>query len=140
MRVACNVPIVAFGSDPPDWLATSGLALDESGLVRVGPTLQSVSHPEVFAAGDITVRDDMAHPRSGVFAVRAGPALAANLRAFAAGATLAPHLPKPNSLNLLDLGDGRALASWGDWSASGWLMGWWKRRIDRAFVARYRRT
>ena len=138
MRVACDAPIVAVGSDPPEWLVSSGLALDDAGFVRVGATLQSASHANVFAAGDVIVRDDAPHPRSGVYAVRAGPALAANLHAFVAGGTLSPYVPQPRSLNLLALGDGRAIASWGAWSAEGRLMGWWKDRIDRAFIARYR--
>ena len=138
MRISCDVPLVATGSDAPAWLAGSGLALDDAGFVRVGATLQSASHPEVLAAGDIIVRDDAPHPRSGVYAVRAGPTLAANLRALAGGAPPAPYVPQRRSLNLLALGNGRAIASWGSWSAQGWLMGWWKDRIDRAFMARWR--
>ena len=138
MRVVCDVPVVATGSDAPAWLAGSGLALDERGFVRVGATLQSAGHANVFAVGDIIVRDDATQPRSGVYALRAGPVLAANLRAFVAGGALAPYVPQPKSLNLLSTGDGRAIASWGTWSARGWLMGWWKDRIDRAFVARYK--
>jgi pyridine nucleotide-disulfide oxidoreductase family protein len=137
MRVVCDVPIVAIGSDAPAWLGTSGLALDEQGFVRVGATLQSASHANVFAAGDIIVRDDMPHPRSGVYAVRAGPVLATNLRAFVAGGALTPYVPQPKSLNLLATGDGGAIGSWGSWSAQGWLMGWWKDRIDRSFIRRF---
>jgi selenide,water dikinase len=138
MRVACDVPIIATGSDAPAWLAGSGLALDERGFVRAGATLQSANHANVFAAGDVIVRDDAPHPRSGVYAVRAGPVLAANLRAFVAGGTPAAYTPQPRSLNLLATGDGGAIASWGTWSAQGRLMGWWKDRIDRAFIARFR--
>jgi pyridine nucleotide-disulfide oxidoreductase family protein len=138
MRVVCDVPVVATGSDAPAWLADSGLALDEVGFVRVGATLQSASHPNVLAAGDLMVRDDAPHPRSGVYAVHAGPVLAANLRAFAGGGALASYRPQRRSLNLLSLGDGRALGSWGSWSAQGWMMGWWKDHIDRSFVACYR--
>jgi NADH dehydrogenase FAD-containing subunit len=85
MRLVCDVPIVVTGSDAPAWLAASGLALDERGFVRVGATLQSASHANVLAAGDVIVRDDAPHPRSGVYAVRAGPVLATNLRAIVAG-------------------------------------------------------
>lgn len=138
MRVACDVPILATGSDAPAWLASSGLALDEAGFVRVGATLQSASHANVFAAGDLSVRDDLPHARSGVYAVRAGPVLADNLRAFVAGGTLTPGRPQRRSLNLLALGDGRAIASWGSWSAQGWIMGWWKDHLDRTFIERYR--
>ena len=139
LRVACDMPIMATGGDPPAWLAPSGLALDAAGFVRVGPTLQCVDHPNVFAAGDLITRDDAPHPRSGVYAVRAGPVLAENLRRYVAGGTLAHFRPRPHSLNLLALGDGRAIASWNGWSFEGRLMGWWKDHIDRAFISRYRR-
>jgi pyridine nucleotide-disulfide oxidoreductase family protein len=138
LRVACDVPIMATGIDAPAWLAGSGLALDAAGFVRIGATLQSASHANVFAAGDLIARDDAPHPRSGVYAVRAGPVLAENLRRFAAGGALTRYQPQRHSLNLMALGDGRAIASWNGWSFQGRLMGWWKDRIDRAFVARYR--
>ena len=138
LRVACDVPIVAVGSDAPAWLAGSGLALDAAGFVCVGPTLQSTCHANVLAAGDVSVREDHPHPRSGVYAVRAGPVLADNLRRLVGGGALTPYQPQRRSLNLLALGDGRAIASFGAWSFQGRAMGWWKDRIDRAFIARYR--
>ena len=137
LRVACDVPIVAVGSDAPSWLAGSALALDAQGFVRIGATLQSASHPNVFAAGDVSVRDDRPHPRSGVYAVRAGPVLSANLRRFIVGAPLKPYLPQRRSLYLLSTGDGRAITSWGAFSAEGRWAGRWKDRIDGAFLARY---
>jgi selenide,water dikinase len=140
MRVACDVPVVATGSDAPRWLAGSGLALDADGFVSTGPTLQSTSHPNVFAAGDAASRADAPHPRSGVYAVRAGPPLAANLRAFAAGGTLQPYRPQARSLNLLAEGDGRAIASWGGWASEGRLMGWWKDGLDRSFMRSWQQT
>ena len=140
MRVACDVPIMATGADAPAWLAGSGMALDGSGFVRVGATLQSASHPNIFAAGDIIVRDDAPHPRNGVYAVRAGPVLAENLRLAVAGGQLLPFEPQRHALSLMALGDGRAIASRNGWSFQGRLMGWWKYRIDRAFVGRYAGT
>ena len=138
LRVACDAPIVAVGSDAPAWLEGSRLALDPSGFVRVGATLQSANHANVLAAGDVIVRDDHPHPRSGVYAVRAGPLLANNLRRLIAGGTPSSYWPQRRSLNLLATGDGAAIASWGDWAYQGRLMGWWKDRIDRAFIARFR--
>lgn len=136
-RVACDAPLLATGASAPPWLAGSGLALDERGFIATGPTLQSSSHVDVFAAGDVASRPDAPHPKSGVYAVRAGPPLADNLRRFIGAGTLQPYTPQTRTLNLLSCGERRAVASWGDWSAEGRWVWWWKDRIDRAFVRRY---
>ncbi|MFO1330775.1 MAG: FAD-dependent oxidoreductase [Rubrivivax sp.] len=135
-RLACDAPVIATGADAPPYLQGSGLRLDEQGFVATGPTLQSLSHPEVFAAGDVSARPDAPHPRSGVYAVRAGPVLAVNLRAAAAGGELQRWQPQARSLNLLSCGDRRAIAAWGPLSADGRWAWWWKDRIDRRFMAR----
>ena len=136
-RVACDVPVLAVGSGAPAWLKGSGLTLDEHGYVATGATLQSCSHAQVLAAGDVATRLDVQRPRSGVYAVRAGPALAHNLRAWVAGQALEAHLPPARTLNLISCGDKVAIASWGEWSAQGRWVWWWKDHIDRKFVRRY---
>lgn len=138
MRVACDLPVLALGASAAPWLAASGLQCDAQGFVDTGPSLQSLSHPEVFAAGDVASRPDAPHPRSGVYAVRAGPPLALNLRRFVAGGVLEPHQPQTRSLALLACGEQRAIAAWGRWSTEGRWVWRWKDRIDRAFVSRYR--
>ena len=138
MRLACDAPVLAIGASAPAWPAASGLALDEQGFVATTATLQSSSHPEVFAAGDVAARLDAPRPRSGVFAVRAGPPLALNLRRFIGGGPLQPYMPQPNALNLLACGGRRAIGSYADWSVEGRWVWWWKNRIDRNFIAAYR--
>ncbi len=137
-HLRCDLPLLAVGAAAPGWLAGSGLALDAQGFIATGPSLQSLSHPEVFAAGDVASRPDAPHPRSGVYAVRAGPPLALNLRRLAAGLPPASYRPQRRTLNLLSLADGSAIAVWGGWSAQGRWVWRWKDRIDRGFVARYR--
>lgn len=136
-RLVCDVPLMALPVSAPPWLRDSGLALDERGYIATGPTLQSTSHPQVFAAGDAASRQDQRLPRSGVFAVRAGPALALNLRRALAGGVLQPWRTEPRSLYLLSCGERRAIASWNGWSAHGRWVWWWKDWIDRRFVRRY---
>lgn len=136
-RVACDVPLLAVGTSAPPWLQGSGLALDARGFVATGPTLQSTSHPEVFAAGDVATRVDAPHPKSGVHAVRAGPPLALNLRRALAGGALQPYMPQARTLYLLSTGRRHAVASWGPWATSGRWVWWWKDRIDRGFIRRY---
>jgi NADH dehydrogenase FAD-containing subunit len=135
--VACEAAIVATGADAPRWLRASGLALDERGFVLTGPTLQSTSHASVFAAGDVATRDDAPHAKSGVYAVRAGPPLALNLRRATAGGVLQAYRPQRRTLNLVSGGGRRAIVSWGGLSAEGRWAWWWKDRIDREFIARY---
>jgi pyridine nucleotide-disulfide oxidoreductase family protein len=140
VRLACEAPIMAIGNGAPKWLAASGLALDEQGFILTGPTLQSTSHAHVFAAGDVATRIDISHPKSGVYAVRAGAPLALNLRRFVAAGELQPHLPKPTSLNLVSCGKRYAIASWSGLSFEGTWVWHWKDHIDRAFVARFPST
>lgn len=137
-RLECDAPVLALGASAPPWLQGSGLALDERGFVATSNTLQSTSHPEVFAAGDVASNLTRPAPKSGVYAVRAGPPLAFNLRRFCAAGELQAYRPQRRALNLLACGERRAIASWGAWSAEGDWVWWWKDRIDRAFVAGYR--
>ena len=74
----------ATGVVGPAFLAASGLACDAVGCIRVNATLRSISHGFVFAAGDCATIEGNARPKAGVWAVRAGAPLAANLRRAAA--------------------------------------------------------
>lgn len=134
-----DLAILAIGSGPPGWLADSGLALDPSGFVLTGADLRSTSHPAIFAAGDIAARADLVLPRAGVHAVKAGPVLAANLRSVLTGTPLRAYQPGKRRLALLATGDGRTIASWGQFAAAGRWLSRVKDRIDRGFIARYTR-
>jgi len=133
-RLRSHAAVLATGGVGPQWLGASGLALDERGFITTGATLQSTSHREVFAAGDVASRIDAPRPRSGVYAVRAGPPLALNLRRFIDGAALERYRPQSRSLNLLACGERHAIASWGNFAAEGRWAWRWKDRIDRGFV------
>ncbi len=137
-KVQCDAPVMAIGISAPQWLAGSGLALDAQGFITTSATLQSTSHADVFAAGDVASNLALQRPKSGVFAVRAGPALALNLRRYLGGGMLEEHLPKLRSLNLLACGRRSAIVSWGSWSSEGMWAWYWKNWIDRKFVAKYR--
>ena len=127
----------AAGSAAHPWIRASGLATDDRGYLLVNDFQQSVSHPEVFGAGDCVTRQGRALPKAGVFAVRAAPALAANLGAALAGGTLRRFVTSPRYLALVSTGARHAV---GVWNGFAWEGGWvwrWKDRIDRRFVARY---
>jgi pyridine nucleotide-disulfide oxidoreductase family protein len=136
-RLACDAPLLAVGAQAPGWLVGSGLALDAAGFVAVNRFQQSTSHAHVFAAGDVASRVDTPHPRSGVYAVRAGPPLLANLRAAWQGQPLQPYAPPGRTLNLISCGGRYAIAAWGSLHVEGRWVWHLKDRIDRGFVARY---
>jgi pyridine nucleotide-disulfide oxidoreductase family protein len=138
--LACDVPLMATGAQAPAWLLSSGLVLDLQGFVAVDACQRSTSHPQVFAAGDVSTRMDRPMARSGVVAVRAGPALAMNLAAALAGQALTEHQPPERTLNLISCGNRYAIASWGSYSAQGRWVWWLKDWIDRRFLRRYRHT
>jgi NADH dehydrogenase FAD-containing subunit len=124
--------ILATGASAFGWLRESGLATDQRGFIRIGQTLQSLSHPHVFAVGDCASLP--ATPRSGVYAVRQGPVLAANLRAALSNQPLQDYQPQHKALALLADGQGGALLSWSGLTAEGKWLGWWKDRLDRSFM------
>lgn len=139
-RLACDVPIIATGTHPTPWLQNSGLALDAHGFVAVDAFQRSTSHPQVFAVGDVSSRQDRPVARSGVYAVRAGPTLAHNLSASIEARPLQAHTPPRDTLNLISCGNHYAIASWGRYSAQGRWVWWLKQWIDRQFIARYRKA
>ncbi len=120
----------------PEWPRKSGLAVDKEGFIAVDRELRSISHPQVFAAGDIASMPEP-RPKSGVFAVRQGPVLTENLRRAVAGRPLKPYRPQKRFLGLISTGDTYAVASRGNWSWEGRLLWTWKDWIDRRFMQRF---
>lgn len=134
--LAFDACLVVTGAAAPAWPRASGLATDDAGFIRVGPTLQSLSHPHILAAGDVAAYAE-ARPKSGVFAVKAGPVLAHNLRALCEGRAPQPWAPQHRALYLISTGDRHALASWGPLAWGGNWVWRWKDRIDRGFIRRF---
>ncbi len=130
--------IWATGVVGPALLAAAGLACDADGCVQVDTGLRSVSHPSVFAAGDCAAILGAPRPKAGVWAVHAGPVLAANLRRALRGQAPRPWRPQLRALAILGLGDGRAVAWRGGCSLAGRGVAWWKAWLDRRWIATYR--
>ncbi len=137
LEFASDAVFWATGTAAHEWLRASGLAVDTQGFVITGETLASVTHPDVFAAGDCASVYGNPHARAGVFAVRAGPVLAANLRSALAGESLQRHRTSARYLALVSTGNRHAVAVWNGFAWEGDWVWRWKDRIDRRFVARY---
>jgi selenide,water dikinase len=137
-RLAFDEVIWVTGAAAPAWPRASGLQTDAAGFIAVDTHLQSLSHPGVFAAGDIASMQDTPRPKSGVYAVRQGPPLTENLRRALRGEPLVEYHPQARALALISAGDRYAVASYGPFALSGAWVWRWKDRIDSAFMRRYR--
>ncbi len=135
-RYAADTILWATHASAPDWPRLAGLSTDADGFVQVYDTLQSVSHPNIFAAGDIAAPTTPC-PKSGVYAVRQGPVLANNLRRAATGGRLRRYRRQQNHLNLISTGDQYALATRGNRTISGKWLWHLKDWIDQRFLQRY---
>jgi selenide, water dikinase len=121
----------------PPWLAAAGLQVDRDGFILVNDELRSLSHPHIFAAGDIATQINHPRPKAGVFAVRQGRPLFENLCRSLQQQPLKPFHPQRHYLSLIGTATGSAIGTWGP---LGWESPWlWqaKDRIDRAFMQRF---
>lgn len=136
-ELASDQTILVTSAGPPEWLADSGLALDDRGFVLVDDNLRSTSHPHIFTTGDAAAMVNHRLPKAGVYAVRQGPYLAENLRHLATGHALRPYRPQGQALALITTGGEHAVAARGPFSAEGDWVWRWKDWIDRRWMRKY---
>lgn len=120
------------------WPATNGLKCDDLGFIEVDQCLRSISHSNIFAAGDCAAFTPCALPKAGVYAVRQGPVLFRNIVATFMQRSLKPFKPQRHFLSLLTTGGRRAVASRGVFCLQGKWVWHWKNYIDRKFMQRFK--
>ncbi|MGB3640930.1 MAG: selenide, water dikinase SelD, partial [Rivularia sp. (in: cyanobacteria)] len=137
--VECNYIFWVTQASAPKWLESTGITTDKRGFILVNDNLQSLSHPQVFAAGDIATVKNHPRAKAGVFAVRQGKPLFENLRRSLLGKTLKKYVPQKDYLSLIGTGDGSAIATRGSFTLPPSTLLWhWKDYIDRKFMDKFR--
>jgi selenide,water dikinase len=121
-----------------EWIRASGLTTEQSGFVLVNRHLQSISHANIFATGDIATIQNDPRPKAGVFAVRQGKPLAQNLRRRLLNQPLISYFPQRRYLSLIGTGDRQAIATWGNWGFAAPCLWSWKDHIDRQFMQQFK--
>lgn len=138
LRVECDRIFWVTQASAPQWLKATGLRTDAQGFILVNDYLQSLSHPQIFAAGDIATMVYSRRPKAGVFAVRQGKPLFENLQRLLLGKSLKAFQPQKQYLSLIGTGDERAIATRGDLTLPPHKLLWlWKDYIDRKFMDRF---
>ena len=137
-RIESDLTLITTGASPPTWLKDTGISTCSSGFIAVNRHCQSVSHPDIFAAGDIATLIDDPRPKSGVFAVRAGAILNDNIRRTLTSKPLRKWYPQRRYLALIGVGGGMAMAVRGPFALKPrrylWQLKEW---IDRRFIRRF---
>lgn len=138
LTIKCNPVFWVTQASAPNWLKASGLATDSQGFILVKDTLQSLSHPHIFACGDIATMENHPRPKAGVFAVRQGKPLFENLTRSIEQQPLKSYIPQKLYLGLIGTGKQTGIASWGWFAWESPRLWRWKDRIDRRFMDLFR--
>lgn len=132
-----QLTVLATGRAPVPLMQKTDLTRATDGGIHINENLQSSNHPHIFAAGDCANISGVRSPKSNVFSVRQSAILAANLLATLTEAPLVPYRHTQSVLNLLALGDKRAIATRAGLSAAGGWAWRWKDSNNRACINRY---
>ncbi len=113
------------------------LPKDERGFLLTRNTLQSVGNDSVFAVGDAGTVENQKLAKAGVYAVRQGAILWKNLRNYLLGVPLKKWRPQKTFLTLINSGDSRAIATYGQFSTHARWCWHLKNWIDSRFIDKY---
>ena len=133
--------VMATDVQPPPFINQSKLTLNDDGFISVHRTLRSVSHANVFAVGDCasfqceSATGGAKTPKAGVFALRQGRILAANLLNAQIGRPLIEYpTVKKRYLSIINSADGFASADYLGRAFRGRWVLLWKHYLDMRFM------
>tara|TARA_E500000178_G_scaffold71126_2_gene68921 strand:- start:843 stop:2864 length:2022 start_codon:yes stop_codon:yes gene_type:complete len=128
-----RITIMAAGYHPQNILVDQEL----QNKFPIRSDLKLQGHDDIFVVGDMAYFKPSPLPKSGVYAVRSAPILAANIRASLLGGQSKPFRPQKDFLRLVSLGTKNALASKYGVTVSAPIIWKWKHHVDQSFMRRF---
>ncbi|MDJ0728557.1 MAG: selenide, water dikinase SelD [Crocosphaera sp.] len=138
LKISSDWIFLVTQASAPQWIEKTGISTDKKGFILVNNYLQSLSHPYIFAAGDIATMQNYSRPKAGVFAVRQGQPLFNNLQSIILGNKLQSYHPQTFYLSLIGTGNKKAIASWGSLGLEASWLWTLKDYIDRKFMDKFK--
>lgn len=133
-----QICFVGTSAQAPEVFRHSGLPVSKDGFVTVDENLLVSGLKNIFAAGDCCFFLPRPLPKAGVFAVRQGPVLAANITALILNqSALTKYFPQSPFLTILVSGDNKAIAAYKNFVFQGRWAWRLKDYIDRKFMKRF---
>lgn len=135
---AFDMLILATGTAPSPLLQNSDIATDERGALQVNASLQSITHDNIFGAGDGICFDNRPLPGVSIHAVHQGRMLHHHLQARCSDQpSWQTFKPQKHFLSAMNLGKGYGLLTRNGLTFSGrWPMKL-KDHTDRKFIQMY---
>ncbi len=135
---ACDMVLIATGPVAPPLFQHSGFTTDNKGYLLVHDTLQSLTSPHVFGAGDCVAIQGKTLEKTGVHAIRQAPVLLANLKAAMNEGMLKPYRTTKHHLAIFSTGGRTAVMQYGSLVLSGKIAWCIKHWIDWSYMQKHR--
>lgn len=137
-KIAYDKLIWAGGVAADPFYRESGLRVDEKGFMLVNSSLQSLSYPFIFGAGDCIAFADYDYvTKVGVYAIREAPILVENILGYIHSKPLQVYIPQRTYLAILSLAHKRGILQYGKLVLKGGFCWKLKDYIDRSFMRKY---
>ncbi len=137
-RLSVDEVLWCTAAAAPAWVEAAGFEAARDGFIATNEHLQSLSHPYVFATGDIGTQLKTPSDKAGVFAVRQAPVLFENIRRSLLNQALKNYSPQKTFLSLMAVGRKSAIANRGALTLRGDYLWRLKDHIDQTFMKQFR--
>ncbi len=137
-QIPRHICLIATTAKAPELFRNSNLPISHEGFVKVNADLRIEGFENIFAAGDCCHFTPAPLAKAGVFAVRQGPILFANIKSLLEShKNLTSYSPQKYFLTIMVSGENTAIASYRGFAFEGYFAWKLKNFIDVRFMKRF---